>query len=176
VKALSGEALPGVRETLASDERIIGRVLKGHTQDYRELMLRYQASAFRLAYRVLTSHEDAEDAVQDAFIKAFDKLETCRERGRFWPWLRRIVLNACFDRLRYGAHADSIEETDDDLHCSPDEPVESQVLSRVTLEEIRGAIAGLPGHYRVVVVLRFQEELSYKEIADVLGDTVSTVR
>jgi len=160
---------------LTSDERIIERVLKGHKQDYRDLMLRYQASAFRLAYRVLAGREEAEDAVQETFIKAFDKLGTCRERNKFWPWLRRIVLNTCLNRIRRGAPCDNIDELTD-IHSPSGNPVESEVLMRVQLEEIQRAIAGLPDSYRTTVVLRFQEELSYKEIADVLGETVSAVQ
>lgn len=175
MKALTSEAIPGVRETLASDERIIESVLRGQTRDYRELMCRYQASAFRLAYGVLGRREEAEDATQETFIKAYDKLDTCRERSRFWPWLRRITLNTCLTRLSRERPCDNIADMPE-ADCSPDDPVESEIMRQVELEDIRKAIAGLPDAYRTIVVLRYQEELPYSEIADMLGETLSAVQ
>lgn len=159
---------------MISDERIIGRVLKGHTQDYRELVSRYQTAAFRLACRVLGRREDAEDAVQDAFLRAYSKLDTCRERSRFWPWLRRILLNTCLSRLRAQEPCDYVEDFE---YSGPAQsPVEAEMLRHAEMEEIRKVIAGLPAPFRTVIVLRFQEELSYAEIAEVLCEPLSTIQ
>ena len=157
---------------MVSDEQIIRRVLKGHTEEYRELMLRHQSQAYRFAYHVVGTREEAEDAAQEAFIRAYSGLSTCRERGKFWPWLRQIVLNLCLDRLRRERVEELPEEPADDAA----DTVESEVFRRAELEDIRRAIAGLPHAYRIVTVLRYQEELSYKEIADMLGETLSTVQ
>ena len=157
---------------MVSDEQIIKRVLKGHAEEYRELMLRYQSQAYRFAYRVLGMREEAEDATQEAFIRAYSRLGTCRDRRKFWPWLRRILLNLCLDRLRQTHPCDVLNETPDRITDS----VEYGVLRQAELEEIRGAIAGLPNAYRIAVVLRYQEELSYKEIAEMLGEALSTIQ
>ena len=155
---------------MVSDEQIIRRVLKGHAEEYRELMLRYQSQAYRFAYRVLGMREEAEDATQEAFIRAYGRLSTCRDRWKFWPWLRRIVLNLCLDRLR--------EEPEEELpeELSDVDTVESEVFRRAELEDIRRAIAKLPGAYRVAVALRYEEELSFKEIAGILGESLSAVQ
>ena len=160
---------------MVTDERIIGRVLKGHTQEYRELMLRHQASVFRLAYRVLGSREDAEDATQETFLRAYGRLETCRDRGKFWPWLRRITLNLCLDRMPKTAQCEYLDDLPDKEGSSGD-PVEDEVLKQAEFEDIRKAVTGLPDAYRAVVVLRYQEELSHKEIAEALGETLPAVQ
>lgn len=160
---------------MISDEQIIERVLKGHTQDYRELMQRHQAAVFRLAYRILGRREEAEDAAQETFVKAYRKLNTCRERRKFWRWLRRIALNICLGKLSRGRPSDNVNELPD-ADCLPHGSVESEVLMRAQMEDIRRAIAGLPDAYRTTVILRYQEELSYKEIAELLGETLTAIQ
>jgi RNA polymerase sigma-70 factor (ECF subfamily) len=157
-----------------SDEQIIGRVLKGQTQEYRELVRRYQTPLFRLAYRVLARREEAEDAVQEAFVKAFRRLDTCRDRNHFHAWLRTIVLRICLDSIPRECPSDEVERM---LEAGqiPDDPVEAEVLKRAELGELRNAIAELPAAYRTAVVLRYQEELSHKEIAELLGESVAAV-
>lgn len=159
---------------MTADEHIIERVLKGHTQDYVELVQRYQAAAFRFACRILDRREDAEDAVQDSFLQAYSKLDSCRDRSKFWSWLRRILLNMCLSRLRAKEpcdYVDDLQETE-----SADPPIETELLRQAEMEEIRLAIAGLPAPFRTVIVLRFQEELPYSEIAEILGEPLSTIQ
>lgn len=160
---------------MVTDERIIGRVLNGHTQEYRELMLRYQLLVFRLAFRVLGSREDAEDATQETFLRAYGRLETCRDRGKFWPWLRRITLNLCLDRMPKTPQCEYLDDMPDAVDTRAD-PVEDEILKHAEFEDIRKAVAGLPVAYRVVVALRYQEELSHKEIAEALGETLPAVQ
>ena len=155
---------------MVSDEQIIKRVLKGHTDEYRELMLRYQSQAYRFAYHIVGTREEAEDATQEAFIRAYSRLGKCREKSKFWPWLRRIVLNLCLDRLRKEPEEELPEELSDAG------AVESEVFRRAESGDIRRAIAELPGAYRVAVALRYEEELSFKEIAGILGESLSAIQ
>lgn len=160
---------------MLSDEDIIARVLEGRPQRYGELVRKYQDAAFRIAYRITGRREDAEDAVQDTFLRAYGKLGSCRDRSRFWPWVRRIAVNVCLAKMSRETPCEYVEEMRD--ASSPlGKPVEAEVVGRAAAREVRRAIAGLPKDYRLAIVLRYQEELSYKEIAEALGESFSTVR
>ena len=160
---------------LVSDEEIIARVLSGSAQAYGELVARHQGNAYWLAYRMTGSREEAEDAAQEAFVKAYVKLDAYRGTGSFWPWLRRILLNTCLSKAsRKGAKEPMVELTEAD--CDSDYSLETEILNRAEAEEVRKAIAELPATYRAAVVLRYREGLSYKETAEQLGESLSNVR
>lgn len=137
-------------------------------------MDRYQSAVFYLAYRILNRREDAEDAVQEVFIKAYSKLADCREPGKFWPWVRKITVNACVRRFSRETPTDEIDNL-----CETDwpsgDPVQTEVLQKVQTAEVKKMIAGLPEAYRVVIVLRYIEDLSYKEIAGLIDTQPHTV-
>ncbi|MCE5197757.1 MAG: sigma-70 family RNA polymerase sigma factor [Armatimonadota bacterium] len=160
---------------MISDEQIIELVLKKHIDEYQELVRRHQDSVFRLAYRILGRREEAEDVVQDTFVKAYSNLASCRERNKFWPWIRRIALNICLRR----APRECLCEAIDDLHdaiCDRESPIEAEVLKQVDISCLRRAVAELPTCYRTIIVLRYEEELAYKEIAKLVGESVDVVR
>ncbi len=73
-----------------SDNEVVRRVREGQVREFRILVDRYQQGVFRLAYRILGRREDAEDAAQDTFIRAFRSIHTYSDTGAFWPWVRRL--------------------------------------------------------------------------------------
>jgi RNA polymerase sigma-70 factor, ECF subfamily len=160
---------------LTPDEQIIGRVLRGHTDEYRELMLRYQNSVFRLAFRILSRREEAEDVVQETFLRGYSKLASCRERDKFWPWIRRIALNLCLRRNPREYPCDTLDALAG-AGSTEDNPVEAEVIRRVEMDRLKEAVAELPASYRTVLVLRHEEDLAYKEIAELVGANENTVR
>lgn len=115
-------------------------------------MRRHQDWLFRLAYRITGRGEDAEDAVQEAFLAAYNKLGECRDKRKFGAWLRRIAVNICLRQSSREMPVDEIEAID---CCPAEDPVEHEVLCRAQAEETRAAIAQLPPAYRVVLVLRY---------------------
>jgi RNA polymerase sigma-70 factor, ECF subfamily len=159
---------------LISDEKIIGRVLDGHTAEYRELMLRHQDSVFRLACRILGRREEAEDVVQEAFIKAYSHLATCRDRDKYWPWLRRIATNICMRRIPCEHPSDSVDDLVD-AACAQENPIEAEVMRRSAIRDIRAVVDDLPASYRAVIVLRYEENLSYQEIAEIIDEDARVV-
>ncbi len=148
---------------------------KGHVEEFRELMRRHQNAAFRLAYRILGRREDAEDAVQETFLLVYRHLAEYKEKGRFWPWVRRIAVNVCLRKLPGEVPSAEVEDLQDSAHLG-DLPVETEVLKRVKQSEIRRAISGLPPAYRTAVVLRYLEDMPYREIAELLGEPVTTIQ
>jgi len=159
---------------LISDEKIIARVLNGQPDEYRKLMLRYQDSVFRLACRILGRREEAEDVVQEAFIRAYSNLESCRDRSRYWPWIRRIALNICIRRIPREHPSDIVDDLVDAASAQGN-PVEVEVLRRIANGDMKTAVANLPAVYRIVLVLRYEENLSYQEIAELIDEDARVV-
>jgi len=158
-------------DNLVSDEQIICRVLGGHTDDFRVLLQRYQERTFRLAYRILGTYDDGQDAVQETFLRVYQALPGYRHEGKLWPWIRRIATNVCLKRLPSEPKPD---ELDDSIESA--DLVETQVLGRIELANVGKAIGGLPTRYRLAIIVRYQEELTCREIAEELGEKVTTIK
>lgn len=148
-------------------------MLGGSLEEYGELMRRYQDALFRLAYRITGRREDAEDAVVEAFVLAFSKLGECRDRSKFGGWVRKIAVNISLRRCTREVLVDELEDLDDP-HSS-DDSVEQEILLRAQVEEIQKAVEELPPAYRTLVVLRYEEEMELKDIAELLGEQPGAV-
>jgi RNA polymerase sigma-70 factor (ECF subfamily) len=163
---------------------IIRRCLAGDEKAYRDLVELYQAQVFSVALRILRRREDAEDVVQETFVRMFRALERYDPQRPFAAWLFTITTRLCIDHLRRrrgvtvslsrqeaGSHEEYEIEVEDP-GPGPDE------VTSHTEEERRAndLIQSLPPHYRVVVVLRHQQDLSYEEIAEALHLPLGTVK
>ncbi|HEX6106936.1 MAG TPA: RNA polymerase sigma factor [Gemmatimonadales bacterium] len=148
-----------------SDAALVARTLDGDLTAYAALMARYRDGFGRYAYHMLGNHEDAQEAMQDSFIRAYRALKDCREPDRFGAWLFRIVVNRCRTmRRRLLRH----RRFDGDL---PDEiPVADHAPAAFEWrEEIARALARLRPHYREAFLLRYVEGLDYAEMARMTG-------
>ncbi|MEN6522036.1 MAG: RNA polymerase sigma factor [Armatimonadota bacterium] len=159
---------------MRSDEQIIIQVIGGDNDAYYELVQRHQGAVYRLAYRMLNRAEDAEDIVQDTFVKAYLRLAECKDRSKFAAWIRRIAVNTCLSRLPKEIPSDNVEIMSD-AEAPLDDPVMSEVIRRIERDHVRDIIARLPTDYRVVIILRYEEDFSYKEIAEILGEPISRI-
>lgn len=146
---------------------------------FRVLVDRYKTRIYSLCHRMLRDASDAEDAAQEAFVKAYKKIDTFRGDAQFYTWLYRIATNVAND------HYDSrrrrrTRETSDVTVVEPvrmgDRDRPDRVLEREDLKIVaRRAIERVPPLFRTVLVLREYEGLEYREIADILGISVGTV-
>jgi len=163
---------------------LIAAAQKGHLPSFNQLILHYQSLAYNVAYRVMGDNELAADATQDAFIKAFQRLDQYRG-GSFKAWLLRIVTNTCYDVLRARRRRPTVPlESDDDENDPeydsrlidnserPDVFVMRQELAAV----IQVAIGELPADQRTTLVLADIEGMDYQEIADTMGTALGTVK
>ena len=170
---------------MKSEDRIlIERCLKGEERAFEELLNKYKTAVFSICYRMVRNRTDAEDLSQDAFIRTFSVLDRYDPSYPFSSWLFRITSNLCIDFLRR-RRGDTVSldqpiaGTEGDIQrqlpaktVKPDREMETKEMM-ATLED---AISGLPEHYRIIVVLRHQEQMSYEEIADNLGIPLGTVK
>jgi len=162
---------------------LIAAAQRGDLQAFNKLILAYQGLAYNLAYRILGDGEEAADATQDAFLKAYRGLKGYRG-GSFKAWILRIVTNACYDQLRSKQRrpADSLEAMLDE---SPDhslllwdegEGPELHTLRTELSGVIQAGIATLPPDQRTVLVLSDILGFSYQEIAEIAAINLGTVK
>lgn len=159
---------------------------RSQTTRFEETVLPHLDAAYNLARWLTRNHHDAEDVMQDAFLRAYRFFGGCRP-GEARPWLLRIVRNAAYDWLHANRPAEvhgfaDLDPSDPDgaacvedvFHAPPDDP-ETAVLKEAERRLLNRLIAELPVEYRETVVLRDLEGLSYREIAEVAGVPVGTV-
>jgi RNA polymerase sigma-70 factor, ECF subfamily len=173
--------------TLAAepDAALTGRVLLGDDEAAREIVRRYERPVFNLVVRMVQDRAAAEDLVQDAFIKVFRSLQTFDARLRFSAWILRIAHNTAIDHLRRHRPAllplDAAGTDDEppladrlpDIRAvSPERAAERAGLAQA----LDSALDRLRPEYRAVIVLRYQEDLEYDEIARVLDLPLGTVK
>jgi RNA polymerase sigma-70 factor (ECF subfamily) len=160
------------------DDELIERARRGDMDAYGQLVLRYQDLAVRTAYVVAGDASEAEDAAQDAFVKAYRALGSFRVGAPFRPWLLRIVANEARNRRRSaGRRLNLAVRVAEDRPSSDAAPsVEAAVLARETSEALAAAVAALGEDDRLVISYRYFFELSEAETADALGIPRGTVK
>ncbi|HEV3145872.1 MAG TPA: RNA polymerase sigma factor [Gemmataceae bacterium] len=164
----------------ASDEQLLACFRRGNQAALELLFQRYRAVAYRVAYRLLGNEADALDAVQDGFIKALTNLKGFEGRSTFKTWLLRIVSNAALDLGRQRGRRETVFRADspNGTEVEPLAPSENPAarLERADLRQtLQEALVQLPIAQRQTFVLHVEGELSYREVADMLGISIGTV-
>jgi len=156
-------------EAAVEDRMLVRRCQQRDEDAFRELMRRHRGRAVYLAAQILRDRTEAEDIVQEAFLKVFRSIERFRGDATFYSWLYRIVVNLCLDRTRLSSSRTTLtldEERDEDTG-------ERGWENRLQVEAL---LARLSDELRVTLVLREVAGLSYDEIAYKLNIPVGTVR
>lgn len=158
---------------MSPDAALVRLVLLGDHSAYAQLVDRHHARCLRAATHLLGDADDAEDVVQDAFVRAYTHLGSYREQDRFGAWVLRIVVNQCRTRAAKHVRQRQLQEltvsTEHRAHADDDE-------ARDRRAEVAYALSQLPDEQREVIVLRFAEELRYDEIAAITGVGVSALK
>ncbi len=162
-----------------SDALWVQRTLAGDPQAFGELVRRYERDVFNLAYRMLNERGEAEDAAQEAFMRAYVNLDRYDPERPFKTWLLSITSNHCIDRLRRRRLTWlSLEEPlppHPALTSDTPGPEEALLTSERNLL-VQEMLADLSPEYRLAVILRYWYDLSYAEIAEMLGTTESAIK
>ena len=160
------------------DAELFARAQRGDTAAYEEIVQRYQQMAFRTAYVITGSAADAEDAAQDAFVKAYRALATFRAGAEPRPWLLRIVANEARNRVRSSGRRHQVELRLAD-HSRPGGAAPSPEAAVVAVEDSKRLLAlvnALSEEDRLVIANRYFLELSGEETATALGIPEGTVK
>ena len=175
--------VPHAKPDLQRERDLITAVLGGEPERFAELIAPYERRVYLAAFTLLRSEPDAEDAAQEAFLKAFRHLNTFRFESRFSTWLLRIAFNEAMMRLRHqnGLQMESLSEYEDSgyepLQLASWDEIPSDALERKELrDELSRALAAIPEKYRQVLVLRDVEGFSVAEAASILGLSETAVK
>jgi RNA polymerase sigma-70 factor (ECF subfamily) len=165
-----------------TDHEIIRRVRAGETHSFADLVERHKDKAMTVAIRMLKNREDAEEAIQDAFVRAFRALDRFEERSKFSTWLYRIVFNVCSttlskrgDFLEPISHNEGEEEWNGeipDIGELPDAIIEQKEFR----ENVLDALNELPPLYGGMLTMFLLDDLSYEEIVKITGLPLGTVK
>jgi len=170
----------------ANDEtKLVDAARGGDVGAFEQLVKRYDRNVFRIAQHITQNREDAEDVVQDAFLKAFQNLGQFQGQSKFYTWLVRIAVNEALMRLRR-RRPERMVSIDEDVQTEDDSipreiadwcPNPEQLYNQGELKEIlQKTIQGLPESFRTVFIMRDVEGLSTEETADALGLSVPAVK
>lgn len=167
------EAPPIDPSTLVDDHTLVAHALAGRPEAFGTLVERYDRAVYHLAYRTLHDQEEARDAAQEAFFKAYRSLRTFKPGAKFSTWIFAITYHACCDRLsrRKRYSNDELPERAD-----PSAGPENEAIANDEAKRLRAAIAALPEKYRSVITLYHLQGRQYEEIAQVLGMPMGTVK
>lgn len=156
------------------DTIIVAEVLAGDTEAYAALVNRYQDEYIRFAVRMLGNHDDADEALQSAFVRAFRALAQCRDPDRFGAWLYHIVANECRSKATMrGRRERRFVRDEGALELAlAEHPAESDAMR----EEIECAIGQLEVDQREAFLLKHVEGLSYEEMAAITGAGTSALK
>ncbi|MEK8127850.1 RNA polymerase sigma factor SigW [Paenibacillus filicis] len=166
------------------DTRLAKLARSGDRAAFAELVELYKDKIFHLAYRMLHNRHEAEEIVQETFLRVYTNLERYDDQQKFSTWIYRIGTNLCIDRLRkrkisYSLDAEMSDGEGSDWYstlASLDQTPDQQVALSETQAQIRESIETLPEKYKAVVVLRYLQDLSLQEISDALSMPVTTIK
>jgi RNA polymerase sigma-70 factor (ECF subfamily) len=166
---------------MLTDDMLVARYTEGDNKAFDELLARYQSKLFNYIYFIVRNQEVAEDIFQETFVKAITTIQQGRytASGKFGAWLTRIAHNMIIDGYRQERNENTIsnDETEVDLFNDADlcdDNIETQMVNEQTLRDVRRLLDALPDNQREVVYMRFYQDLSFKEIAEITGVSINT--
>ncbi|HLV67811.1 MAG TPA: RNA polymerase sigma factor [Polyangiaceae bacterium] len=164
-------------EAAIGDEAVVERVLAGDRASFELLMRRHNSRVFRAVRSIVRTDDEAEDVMQDAYVRAFEHLERFEKRARFSTWLTRIAIHEAISRVRRQKRVTPLDATDEEPSMpSPTSTPEERSFDRELRELLEHAIAELPVEFRTVFVLRAVEQMPAIDVAECLDIPVQTVK
>src|SRR5580692_6505604 len=165
------------RREMLSDAALVSQARDGDFASFELLFERHRSLVYRFAYQMTSRRDDAEDVVQEAFVRAYQNLHRYRDEAKFTTWLLRIVTNLCTDQARMTQRRTALEQQEAagalDWMTSGDieDPVNNLEADR-RKGALRKALNALPVHHKSVIILRDIEAREYSDMAAILGCTV----
>lgn len=157
-----------------TDLELVTACLSGQREAFGLIVERHQRSVYQLCYRFVGNHEDASDLSQDVFLRAYRGLKGFRGQSALATWLYRIGVNVCLNRV--SANVPSTEPLDARPHQAPNDDPATSLMKSERRARVRAAIAQLPRKQRATLILRTYQDLSHREIAEILGSSVGAVK
>jgi RNA polymerase sigma-70 factor (ECF subfamily) len=171
-------------DDMLPSEDLMARIVKGDHDAFEILVTRHQVSVLNLIYRFIGDRTQAKDLAQEVFLQVWQAARNYEPRAKFTTWIYRIATNLCLNELKsarrkkwvsfFRSHEDNEYSMEQSL---PDDApsAEDLLLTKERSRQISDALQSLPGNQRMALVLKRYDELSYQEIAQILGCSVSAV-
>ena len=169
----AGETAPGNAVSAETVREAVAACQRGEREAFDQLVILYQRKIYRLCFRYVNNHEDANDLTQETFLKAWRAIGRFRGRSAFSTWLYRIAVNACLNfRAVKRPPTQELPETLADPSMGAAQRVEKDSEGW----RVRQAVSRLPEKQRATLILKIYHELTHREVAQILGSTVGTVK
>lgn len=153
----------------------IQQVLAGDKEAYSHIINKYKNQLYATVLRMTRNPQDAQDFVQDAFIKVYRNLDKYKADGPFASWLYRVAINHCMDAFRKKQYSTVQVEIDEEKVVNPNHP-EIIFLKNEKSRQLERLVATLPNDERLIILLRYVNEVTYEEISEIMDIPISTVR
>ena len=162
---------------IRTDLELVEDFRRGKVAGFNELVRRYQEKVYWIARRMIGTHEDADDIVQDVFVRVYDALKDFRAESGFYTWLYRITVNISLNALRKKRIKDFIryDEMEEELENTDDES-DTHDLQKEYRSIVEKAIERLPPKQKMVFMMRYYEEMPYEEMAKVMKKSVGGLK
>ena len=155
----------------------IAQVKAGDRTAFSQIVEKYQQPVYNICYHMLKNAEEAEDAAQEVFLRVYSKLDTYDDERQFSTWLFSIASHYCLDRWKKRQF--QLVSWDDLKYCLSEQKTiqpEKALLEAEATQEVHDLLQTLQPDYRLVIILKYWHTMSYEEIANTLGTTVSTIK
>ncbi|MCJ7783679.1 MAG: sigma-70 family RNA polymerase sigma factor [Desulfobacterales bacterium] len=171
-------------DNIPPSEDLMARIAKGDADAYEILVDRHQASVLNLIYRFIGDRTQAKDLAQEVFIRIWQSAKSYEPKAKFTTWIYRIATNVCFNELKSSRRKKwfSFHQSDEDSRNTIEETLsdsapsaEDLLLEKERSRQISDALQSLPDNQRMALVLKKYDDLSYAEIAQIIGCSVSAV-
>lgn len=159
----------------ASDIEIVNRCLAGDVNAFEVLIEKYKKAVFNVAFRMMGSREEAEDVSQEAFLRIYNSLSKYNPEYKFMTWAMKITTNLCLDSLRKRKAETTNIDDNFEIKDEGDTP-EEEYIRKENQRLVQDAIMSLPYKYREFLVLFHHRNLSYQEIMDITGESLTIVK
>ena len=163
--------------TSLSDVELIAEFRKGRTEGFNLLVARYREKVYWVARRMMGNHEDADDIVQEVFLRVYESLNKFRAESGFYTWLYRITVNVSLNAIRKKRVKDFIkfEEIAETL-VSEEDRTDSRILRQEYETTLEKAIQRLPPKQKLVFIMKYYDEISFDEMAKMLNRSVGGLK
>ncbi|MGD0339804.1 MAG: sigma-70 family RNA polymerase sigma factor [Bacteroidota bacterium] len=163
--------------TTQTDQQLLDEFLRGDERSFNELVHRYQGKVYWVARRMVIDHDEADDIVQEVFIKLYQSVKEFRGESSLYTWLYRVTVNASLNALRRKKVREYLSFGEARVQFESDIPRPDELYERTEQSaELEKAIASLPEKQRAVFVLRYYEEKSYEEISKLLKTSIGGLK
>lgn len=156
------------KDRVTSERAILELVIKGDKEAYQQIVSRYMRTAYFVALGFVHNHQDALDISQESFIRAFRRIKSFNQQKPFFPWFYQLMKNLCIDHLKRRSFRKEIP-------LDGIQVLDREREDREMKEALWKGIERLPFEQREVIILRYFRQLSYQEIAEIIGKPIGTV-